>query len=81
MYLLDKKTKRRERPLANEYKNILISSEEYNELEKRNFTEFLNKIKDNYWIECDCVADDAILVIYSSKYNISVRCKERNYYI
>jgi len=78
MHLIDKKTKARSGVLSNSYKNALLNSEECDDNQKSQVTEFLNQIKDKYWIECNCNFNKAILVVYSGKYNISVRCKERS---
>ena len=77
MHLIDKKTKVRQRSLSNYYQNILLNPEQYDDVCKKELANFLYKIKEHYWIECNCNCSESFLVIYSSKYQVSVRCKER----
>ena len=78
MYLIDKKTRTRQQVLSNNYQNILFNSEQCADKLKEELAVYLYEIKEKYWIECNCNSDTSFLVIYSSKYTVSVRCKERD---
>ena len=77
MHYIEKKTRNKVRALTDLGNSIISNCEDINEEEKRNFALELQQVKDQYWIECNCLRQNAILVIYKSKNKVFIRCKER----